>query len=92
MSYPSGSGAAWAHEKGDYPMTNLELFDMVRGFEIMAVDGGYRLIDRCPINNWGLMEPVFATAAHAAERAHAYDDFKCGRTMRVRETPTGFES
>jgi hypothetical protein len=66
-------------------------FRIEAGFSLVPVPGGFRLSDGPGANNWGVIAKTFRTADLAADYARACDDFKCGRTMTVRTTPTGFE-
>lgn len=61
------------------------------GFSIVPIPGGFRLSDGPGSNNWGTIARTFRTADLAADYAWACHDFKTGRTMSVRQTPTGFE-
>lgn len=61
------------------------------GFSIVPVIGGFRLSDGPCCNNWGVIARLFLDEDLAADYAWACHDFKVGRTMTVRQTPTGFE-
>jgi hypothetical protein len=61
------------------------------GFAIVPVPGGYRLSDLGRDGAWGAVgKRLFRTEEHARDYAYACDNFKCGRSMSIRDTPTGF--
>jgi len=61
------------------------------GFEIVARFDGFRIKDTDTFNNWGTKPTLFATRELADDYAWACYTFKVGRSMTVRECPTGFE-
>lgn len=60
------------------------------GFQVIARNGGFRIKDTDRGNNWGTMSTLFATAELADDYAWACHTFKTGRSMAVKDCPTGF--
>jgi len=70
----------------------MSTFPECAGFAIVPVPGGYRLSDLDTWNTWRSVNArLFRTEDHARDYAYACDNFKCGRSMTIRDTPTGFE-
>jgi hypothetical protein len=60
------------------------------GFRIVTRKGGFRITDTDQSNNWGTMRTLFASAELADDYAWACHTFKIGKSMTVKECPTGF--